>query len=145
VYGVSPKQVVGSSVKTRFDMRDGRPELVRLPEIDFIDDGPGKPVGINTHIGQRPIAAFGNSDSDQQMLQWTTMASRRSLGMLINHTDGVREYAYDRVSSFGASRQGPRCRADQRLVGPQHEGRLEADLSVRAVKSASGRPVKTAA
>jgi hypothetical protein len=101
VYGVPPEQVVGSSIKTRFDMRDGRPELFRLPEIDFIDDGPGKPVGINTHIGQRPIAAFGNSDGDLEMLQWTTMSGRRSLGMLIHHTDAVREYAYDRASPLG--------------------------------------------
>lgn len=101
VYGVPPEQVIGSSIKTRFEMRDGRPELFRLPEIDFVDDGPGKPIGINAHIGQRPIAAFGNSDGDLQMLQWTTMAGRRSLGMLIHHTDGVREYAYDRTSSFG--------------------------------------------
>lgn len=101
VYGVPPEQVVGSSIKTRFDMRDGRPELFRLPEIDFVDDGPGKPVGINTHIGQRPIAAFGNSDGDLEMLQWTTMSGRRSLGMLIHHTDAVREYAYDRASPFG--------------------------------------------
>ncbi|WP_244644032.1 HAD family hydrolase [Alsobacter metallidurans] len=101
VYGVPPGQVIGSSIKTRFEMRDGRPELFRLPEIDFIDDGPGKPVGINAHIGQRPVAAFGNSDGDLQMLQWTTLAGRRSLGVLIHHTDAAREFAYDRDSEFG--------------------------------------------
>jgi phosphoserine phosphatase len=74
VYGVPPEQVVGSSIKTRFEMRDGRPVLFRLPEINFIDDKAGKPVGINEHIGRRPIAAFGNSDGDLEMLQWTTMS-----------------------------------------------------------------------
>ena len=74
VYGVPPEQVVGSSIKTKFEMRDGRPELFRLPEINFIDDKAGKPVGINEHIGRRPIAAFGNSDGDLEMLQWTTMS-----------------------------------------------------------------------
>ena len=71
VYGIPPEQVVGSSVKTQFEMRDGKPVLVRLPEVDFIDDKAGKPVGIQQHIGRRPIAAFGNSDGDLQMLQWT--------------------------------------------------------------------------
>ena len=75
VYGIPPEQVVGSSIKTKFEMRDGKPVLVRLPEIDFIDDKDGKPVGINQHIGRRPIAAFGNSDGDLQMLQWTTAGS----------------------------------------------------------------------
>ena len=74
VYGVPPEQVVGSSIKTKFQMRDGRPELFRLPEVNFIDDKAGKPVGINEFIGRRPIAAFGNSDGDLEMLQWTTMS-----------------------------------------------------------------------
>ena len=79
VYGVPPEQVVGSSIKTRFEMRQGRPELFRLPEVNFIDDKAGKPVGINEFIGRRPIAAFGNSDGDLEMLQWTTMSGGRVL------------------------------------------------------------------
>jgi hypothetical protein len=101
VYGVPPEQVVGSSIKTQFQMRDGRPELFRLPEMNFIDDSVGKPVGINEFIGRRPIAAFGNSDGDLQMLQWTTMSGGVRLGMLVHHTDAEREYAYDRDTSFG--------------------------------------------
>jgi hypothetical protein len=101
VYGVPPEQVVGSSIKTKFQMRDGRPELFRLAEVNFVDDGVGKPVGINEFIGRRPIAAFGNSDGDLQMLQWTTAAGRRSLGLIVHHTDAVREYAYDRDTPFG--------------------------------------------
>ena len=102
VYGVPPEQVVGSSIKTKFQMRDTVPTLFRLPEINFIDDGPGKPVGINEHIGRRPIAAFGNSDGDLQMLQWTTLgAAGPRLGLIVHHTDAVREYAYDRDTHFG--------------------------------------------
>ena len=101
IYGVPPDQVVGSSIKTKFEMRDGKPELLRLPEIAFIDDGPGKPVGINEHIGGRPIAAFGNSDGDLEMLQWTTMANGRRFGLIVHHTDAEREYAYDRDTHFG--------------------------------------------
>jgi hypothetical protein len=101
VYGVPPEQVVGSSIKTRFEMRDTVPTLFRLPEINFIDDGPGKPVGINEHIGRRPIAAFGNSDGDLQMLQWTTLSAGPRLGLIVHHTDAEREYAYDRQAHFG--------------------------------------------
>ena len=101
VYGIPPEQVVGSSIKTRFDMRQGRPELFRLPEVNFIDDKGGKPVGINEFIGRRPIAAFGNSDGDLEMLQWTTMAGGRRFGLIVHHTDAEREYAYDRDTSFG--------------------------------------------
>ena len=102
VYGVPPEQVVGSSIKTRFEMRDGRPTLFRLPQINFIDDKAGKPIGINEHIGRRPIAAFGNSDGDLEMLQWTTMGgSGPRLGLIVHHTDAEREYAYDRKSHFG--------------------------------------------
>ena len=101
-YGVPPEQVVGSSVKTKFEMRHGRPTLFRLPEINFIDDKAGKPVGINAHVGRRPIAAFGNSDGDVEMLQWTTMAGDAvRFGLIVHHTDAAREYAYDRQSSFG--------------------------------------------
>jgi hypothetical protein len=102
VYGVPPYEVIGSSIKTRFQMRGDVPVLFRLPEINFVDDGPGKPVGINEYIGERPIAAFGNSDGDLQMLQWTTMAGGgRRLGVIIHHTDAEREYTYDRKSTFG--------------------------------------------
>ncbi|MGA8918130.1 MAG: HAD family hydrolase [Pseudolabrys sp.] len=101
IYGVPPEQVVGSSIKTRFQMRQGIPELFRLPEVNFVDDGVGKPVGINEHIGRRPIAAFGNSDGDLQMLQWTTKTGGRRFGLIVHHTDGEREYAYDRESHVG--------------------------------------------
>ncbi|MGO6705706.1 HAD family hydrolase [Rhizobium johnstonii] len=102
VYGVPPEQVIGSSIKTEFRMQDDTPTLYRLPEVNFIDDKAGKPVGINQHIGRRPIAAFGNSDGDLQMLQWTTMAGAPArLGVLIHHTDADREYAYDRDTDFG--------------------------------------------
>jgi hypothetical protein len=101
VYGVSPEHVVGSSVKTKFEMRRDIPVLFRLPEIDFINDKDGKPVGINQYIGRRPIAAFGNSDGDLQMLQWTTKAGGHRLGLIVHHTDAEREYAYDRKSPVG--------------------------------------------
>ena len=101
VYGIPPEQVIGSSIKTRFELRDGTPVLVRLPEINFIDDKAGKPVGIQMHIGRRPIAAFGNSDGDLQMLQWTTIGPGPRFGLIVHHTDADREYAYDRQSSVG--------------------------------------------
>ena len=101
VYGVPPEQVVGSSIKTEFEMRDGEPVLVRLPELDFIDDKGGKPVGINAHIGRRPIAAFGNSDGDLQMLQYATAGAGARFGLLVHHTDAEREWAYDHPSSIG--------------------------------------------
>jgi hypothetical protein len=100
-YGVPPQQVIGSSAKTKFEMQDGKPILMRLPEVNFIDDGPGKPVGINLFIGRRPIAAFGNSDGDQQMLEWTAAGSGPRFMLLVHHTDAAREYAYDRNSPVG--------------------------------------------
>jgi haloacid dehalogenase-like hydrolase len=100
-YGVPPEQVIGSSIKTKFQMRDGSPTLFRLPEVNFIDDKAGKPVGINEAIGRRPIAAFGNSDGDIEMLQWTTISGGVRLGVIVHHTDAEREYAYDRQSHFG--------------------------------------------
>jgi len=106
VYGVPPEQVVGSSIKTRFEMAAGEPVLVRLPEINFIDDKAGKPVGINQHIGRRPIAAFGNSDGDLQMLQYTTIGRDPSLGVYIHHDDAEREWAYDRESNIGRLVEG---------------------------------------
>ncbi len=101
VYGIPPEQVVGSSIKTKFEMRDGHPVLVRLPEINFIDDKAGKPVGINQHIGRRPIAAFGNSDGDLQMLQWTAAGKGARYILIIHHTDAKREWAYDKKSKIG--------------------------------------------
>jgi len=102
VYGVPPEQVVGSSIKTQYVMKDGTPSLVRLPAVNFIDDKTGKPIGINEHIGLRPIAAFGNSDGDLEMLQWTTIGARGArLAMIVHHTDATREYAYDRDTEFG--------------------------------------------
>jgi hypothetical protein len=101
VYGIPPEQVVGSTIKTKFEMRDGTPVLMRLPEVDFINDHVGKPVGINTFIGRRPIFAFGNSDGDQQMLQWTAVGSGPRFMGLVHHTDAEREWAYDRTSHIG--------------------------------------------
>jgi len=101
IYGIPPEQVIGSSIKTKFEMRDGKPVLIRLPEVDFIDDKLGKPVGINKFIGRRPIAAFGNSDGDLQMLQWTATGSGPHFELLIHHTDSEREFSYDRKSPVG--------------------------------------------
>jgi len=101
VYGIPPQQVVGSSVKTKFEIRNGQPVLLRIPEINFIDDKEGKPIGINNIIGKRPVAAFGNSDGDQQMLEWTAAGKGPSLMLLVHHTDAEREYAYDRQSKIG--------------------------------------------
>jgi len=94
VYGIPPEQVIGSSIKTEYQMQDGKPVLMRLPEIDFIDDKTGKPVGINKFIGRRPIASFGNSDGDRQMLEWTAAGGGARLMMLVLHDDAEREYAY---------------------------------------------------
>jgi hypothetical protein len=101
VYGIPPEQVVGSSIRTKYEIRDGQPILVRLPETNFIDDQAGKPVGINMHIGRRPIAAFGNSDGDHQMLQWTAAGGGARFMGLIHHTDAEREWAYDKIA-FGS-------------------------------------------
>ena len=120
VYGIPPEQVVGSSIKTKYELRDGEPVLVRLPEIHFIDDKAGKPVGINQHIGRRPIAAFGNSDGDLQMLQWTTAGDGSRFALLIHHTDGEREWAYDRKSSIG--------RLDNALDEAQAKGWTVVDM-----------------
>ena len=106
VYGIPPEQVVGSSVKTAYEVRDGVPVIARLPEMNFIDDKEGKPLGINSHIGRRPIAAFGNSDGDFQMLEWTTAGDGARFGMYIHHTDADREWAYDRDSHIGRLDRG---------------------------------------
>jgi phosphoglycolate phosphatase-like HAD superfamily hydrolase len=101
VYGIPPEQVVGSSVVTEFQIKDGKPVLVRKPKIGFIDDKAGKPVGIYEHIGRRPILAFGNADADMQMIQFTKAGKGRRLGLFVHHTDAAREYAYDRDSHVG--------------------------------------------
>lgn len=101
VYGIPPEQVIGSSGKAKFELRDGKAVVVRLPELSFVDDNVGKPVGIDNHIGRRPIASCGNSDGDLQMLQWTTAGKGARLAMLIHHTDAGREWAYDRNSANG--------------------------------------------
>lgn len=101
VYGIPPQQVIGSSIKTQFEIQNAQPVLVRLPQVDFVNDGPGKPVGINKYIGRRPIAAFGNSDGDLQMLQWTSIGKGPRLMLIVHHTDAEREYAYDQKSSVG--------------------------------------------
>lgn len=106
VYGIPPEQVVGSSIKTKFELRDGKPVLMRLPELNFIDDKEGKPIGINQHIGRRPIAAFGNSDGDLQMLQYTAAGSGPRFCLYVHHTDAEREWAYDRKSHIGKLDKG---------------------------------------
>ena len=106
VYGIPPEQVIGSSGKLKYEVRDGKPVLAKLPEIDFIDDGAGKPVGIQQHIGRRPIAAFGNSDGDLQMLQWTAAGPGPRFCLYVHHTDAVREWAYDRESHIGQLDKG---------------------------------------
>jgi phosphoglycolate phosphatase-like HAD superfamily hydrolase len=100
-YGIPPEQVIGSQQDVKFEMKDGKPVLTREPRFAFIDDGPGKPVGIYRHIGKRPIAAFGNSDGDLQMLQVTAAGQGRSLALIVHHDDAHREFAYDRQSSVG--------------------------------------------
>jgi hypothetical protein len=106
VYGIPPEQVVGSSIKTTFNLRGGKPVLVRMPEVNFVDDKAGKPVGINSHIGRRPIAAFGNSDGDLQMLQWTAAGPGARFCLYVHHTDADREWAYDRQSHVGGLDKG---------------------------------------
>lgn len=106
VYGIPPEQVVGSSILTKFEIRDGRPVLVREAKLDFYNDYGDKPVGINTFIGRRPIAAFGNSDGDFEMLQWVTGGDGLRFGLLVHHDDAVREYAYDRASFVGKLDRG---------------------------------------
>lgn len=102
VYGIPPQQVVGSSGVTKYEMRaDGIPVLIKEPKVEFVDDGPGKPVGINRFIGRRPILAFGNSDGDQQMLEWTAAGAGARFMGIVHHTDAAREYAYDRQSEVG--------------------------------------------
>ncbi len=106
VYGIPPEQVVGSTGKTKFELRDGKPVILKLPAIDFIDDKEGKPLGIQSRIGRRPIAAFGNSDGDLQMLQWTAAGSGARFCLYVHHDDADREWAYDRQSHIGRLDKG---------------------------------------
>jgi len=101
VYGIPPEQVIGSRIKMQYAMRNGKADLLRLPQIDFVDDKEGKPIAINAMIGRRPIMAFGNSDGDFQMLEWTTSGSGPRFGLIVHHTDAEREWAYDRTSHIG--------------------------------------------
>jgi phosphoserine phosphatase len=106
LYGVPPEQVIGSSIKTKYEVRNGQPAIVRLPELDFIDDKAGKPVAIHKFIGKRPIAAFGNSDGDFEMLEYVTSGPGRRLGVIVHHDDAAREFAYDRDSHIGRLARG---------------------------------------
>jgi hypothetical protein len=133
VYGVPPEQVIGSSIKTKYEIRDGKPALVRLPEINFIDDKEGKPVAIQQHIGRRPIAAFGNSDGDLQMLQWTTAGNGPRLALIVHHTDAEGEWAYDRKSHIG--------KLDKALDEAQARGWTVVDMK-RDWKTIFGAPTK---
>ena len=101
VYGIPPEQVIGSQGRLELELREGKPVLVKLPQVELLDDGAGKPVGIHRHIGRRPLAAFGNSDGDLQMLQWTTAAPGPRFALIVRHTDAEREWAYDRSSPIG--------------------------------------------
>jgi phosphoglycolate phosphatase-like HAD superfamily hydrolase len=120
VYGIPPEQVVGSSGKLDFELRDGKPILTKLPELNFIDDKAGKPVQIQMHIGRRPIAAFGNSDGDLQMLEWARGGGGVHFALIVHHTDAEREWAYDRNSSVG--------RLDTALDAAQAEGWTVVDM-----------------
>ena len=120
-YGIPPEQVVGSSGELAYEYVDGQPAVMRNPGIGFINDKEGKPVGIMTHIGRRPVIAFGNSDGDLQMIEWTTSGDGPSLGVIIRHTDGEREWAYDRDSHIG--------RLDKALDLAPERGWLVVDMA----------------
>jgi phosphoserine phosphatase len=125
-YGVPPQQMVGSSLALKYEVRGGKPVLVQQPKVAFIDDKAGKPVGIQKAIGKRPIAAFGNSDGDFEMLEWTTSAPGARLGVLVHHDDAEREYAYDRKSTFGKLDRGL-TEASQRgwtVISMKHDWKL---------------------
>jgi phosphoglycolate phosphatase-like HAD superfamily hydrolase len=105
-YGIPPEQIIGSSIVATFEISSGTPQLIKQPKVEFIDDGPGKPAGINRFIGRRPIAAFGNSDGDLQMLQWTAAGTGARFCLFVHHTDAAREWAYDRTSNVGRLDRG---------------------------------------
>lgn len=119
-YGIPPEQTIGSSLKAKYEMRDGKPAIVKLPDINLIDDKEGKPVGIYQYIGRRPAFAAGNSDGDYQMLEWTTSGDGKRFGLIVHHTDGEREWAYDRDSTFG--------RLDKALQDAPKNGWLIVDM-----------------
>jgi hypothetical protein len=121
VYGIPPEQVIGSSIETKFEMRESGPVLVRIPKVDFLDDNEGKPVGIHKFIGRCPILAFGNSDGDHQMLQWTAAGDGTRLMGLVHHTDADREWAYDRDSMVG--------RLDKALDEAREKGWTVVDMA----------------
>jgi len=106
IYGIPPEQVIGSSIKSKYELRDGKPVIARLPELNFIDDKDGKPIGIYQHIGRHPIMAFGNSDGDFQMLEWITAGNGLRFAGFVHHTDAKREWAYDRESHIGRLSRG---------------------------------------
>ncbi|MND65968.1 haloacid dehalogenase-like hydrolase [compost metagenome] len=106
VYGIPPEQIVGTKMKLKYQVVDGVPSLLRTPALSLLDDKEGKPVGIHEHIGRIPIAAFGNSDGDFQMLEYTTSASGKRLGLIVHHDDADREFAYDRQSKIGTLNKG---------------------------------------
>ncbi|WP_245296816.1 MULTISPECIES: HAD family hydrolase [Rhodomicrobium] len=137
VYGVPPEQVIGTSVKTRFEMRNGRPQLYRIGEVNFIDDKAGKPVGIWEAIGRRPVAAFGNSDGDLEMLQWTTLAGGGRFGLIVHHTDAEREYAYDRDTTFGRLDKA----LDAAAINQWTVVDMKTDWKVIFAPETEGRPV----
>jgi hypothetical protein len=120
VYGVPPEQVVGSSGKLSFELRDGKPVLMKLPQLNFIDNAAGKPVGIQMHIGRQPIAAFGNSDGDLLILEWAKGGVGVRFALIVHHTDAEREWAYDRSSSIG--------RLDEALDAAQAMGWTVVDM-----------------
>ncbi|MFD1218189.1 MULTISPECIES: HAD family hydrolase [Microbulbifer] len=119
-YGVPPEQTIGSSLKAKYEMRDGKPAIVKLPDINLIDDKDGKPVGIYQYIGRHPVFAAGNSDGDYQMLEWTTSGDGKRFALLVHHTDEKREWAYDRDSTFG--------RLDKALDNAKKNGWLIVDM-----------------
>jgi hypothetical protein len=106
VYGIPPEQVLGSSLKSEFEIKDGVPEIIKMPGMEFFNDKENKPLAINKFIGRRPVAAFGNSDGDLAMLQWTAGGEGKRLMVYIHHTDSIREYAYDRESNIGRLDKG---------------------------------------
>lgn len=120
-YGIPPEQVVGSSLKVKYEIRKGEPVIVKLPEINLVNDKKGKPVGIHQHIGRRPIFAAGNSDGDFEMLQWTTAGDGPRFGLLVHHTDAKREWAYDRHSHIGE--------LDKALTAAPNEGWTVVDMT----------------
>ena len=131
VYGIPPEQVVGSSGVVKFQMgADGKPVLIKEAKVEFIDDGPGKPVGINRFIGRRPIFAFGNSDGDQQMLQWTAAGAGARFMGIVHHTDAEREWAYDRNSHVGKLDKALDEANGERLDRGRHEAGLAAGFSL---------------